>query len=217
VRERIRQLRLAWKQLNEIDPKAMPWVLVGLAVGVLIGTGAGMLIGPIWLMVVFGVLGGLVGMLFVFSRRVQKAQYLAIEGQPGAAAAVLQSMRGPWFVTPAVAFSTKQDLVHRVVGRPGIVLVGEGSPQRTKSLLAKEKRRLSKVAGDTPVRTVLVGDGEGQVPIRKLQVHVSKLSRELGKKEVPKLERKLKPLDRSMPIPKGIDPNQANRPRPKPR
>jgi hypothetical protein len=217
VRERIRQLRLAWKQLNEIDPKAMPWVLVGLAVGVLIGTGAGMLIGPIWLMVVFGVLGGLVGMLFVFSRRVQKAQYLAIEGQPGAAAAVLQSMRGQWFVTPAVAFSTKQDLVHRVVGRPGIVLVGEGSPQRTKSLLAKEKRRLSKVAGDTPVRTVLVGDGEGQVPIRKLQVHVSKLSRELGKKEVPKLERKLKPLDRSMPIPKGIDPNQANRPRPKPR
>jgi hypothetical protein len=217
VRERIRQLRLAWTQLNEIDPKTLPWVLVGLAVGVLVGTGAGMLIGPIWLMVVFGVLGGLVGALFVFSRRVQKAQYLAIEGQPGAAAAVLQSMRGQWFVTPAVAFSTKQDLVHRVVGRPGIILVGEGSPQRTKSLLAKEKKRLKKVAGDAPVRTVLVGDGEGQIPIRKLQVHVSKLSREVGKKDVPKLERKLKPLDRSMPIPKGIDPNQANRPRPKPR
>jgi hypothetical protein len=217
VRERIRQLRLAWKQLNEIDPKALPWVLVGLAVGVLLGTGAGMLIGFIWLMVVFGVLGGLVGALFVFSRRVQKAQYLAIEGQPGAAAAVLQSMRGQWFVTPAVAFSTKQDLVHRVVGRPGVILVGEGSPQRTKGLLAKERKRLKKVAGDAPVRTVLVGDGEGQVPIRKLQVHVSKMSRELGKKEVPKLERKLKPLDRAMPIPKGIDPNQANRPRPKPR
>lgn len=217
MRERIRQLRLAWTQLNQIDPKALPWVLVGLAVGVLLGTGAGMLIGPIWLMVIFGVLGGLTGMLFVFSRRVQKAQYLAIEGQPGAAAAVLQTMRGQWFVTPAVAYSTKQDLVHRVVGRPGVILVGEGSPQRTKNLLAKEKKRLAKVAGDTPVRTVLVGDGEGQVPIRKLQVHVTKLSRELGKKDVPKLERKLKPLDRAMPIPKGIDPNQANRPRPKPR
>jgi hypothetical protein len=35
---------------------------------------------------------------------------------------------------------------------------------------------------------------------------------------VPKLERKLKPLDRGMPIPKGIDPMAAaNRKRPKPR
>jgi hypothetical protein len=215
--ERIRQIFQAWGQLKQVDPKALPLVLVGLAVGLLIGVGAGMLIGPIWLMAAFGLLGAFTGALFVFSRRVQKAQFLAIEGQPGAAAAVLQTMRGQWFVTPAVAFSTKQDLVHRVVGRPGIILVGEGSPQRTKSLLAKEKKRLSKVAGDTPVRTVLVGDGDGQVPIRKLQVHVTKLPRELGKNDVPKLDRKLKPLDRSMPIPKGIDPNQANRPRPKPR
>ncbi|WP_052666069.1 DUF4191 domain-containing protein [Nitriliruptor alkaliphilus] len=217
MRERIRQMMAAWRQLKQIDPRALPLVLVGMAVGLLIGVGAGMLIGLIWLMAVFGFLGAFTGALFVFSRRVQKAQYLAIEGQPGAAAAVLQTLRGQWFVTPAVAYSAKQDLVHRVVGRPGIILVGEGSPQRTKSLLAKEKKRLTKVAGDAPVRTVLVGDGDGQVPIRKLQVHVTKMSREVGKKDVPKLERRLKPLDKSLPIPKGIDPNQANRPRPKPR
>ena len=217
MRERIRQFRAAWSQLRQIDPRALPMVLVGLLVGVLVGVGAGLLIGRIWAMVLFGLLGGFTGGLFVFSRRVQKAQYLAIEGQPGAAAAVLQVMRGQWFVTPAVAFSAKQDLVHRVVGRPGIILVGEGSPQRTKSLLAKERKRISRVAGDAPVHTVLVGDGEGQVSIRKLQVHLTKLPRELGKNDVPKLDRKLKPLDRSMPIPKGIDPNQANRPRPKPR
>lgn len=216
MRERIRQMTAAWKQLKQIDPRALPLVLVGLAVGLLIGVGLGFIIG-IWAMAVFGLLGAFTGALFMFSRRVQKAQYLAIEGQPGAAAAVLQTLRGQWFVTPAVAFSSKQDLVHRVVGRPGIILVGEGSPQRTKSLLAKEKRRLTKVAGDAPVRTILVGDGDGQVPIRKLQVHVTKMSREVGKKDVPKLDRKLKPLDRAMPIPKGIDPNQANRPRPKPR
>ncbi len=217
MRDRIRQIGAAWSQLRQIDPKALPWVLVGLAVGLLLGVGAGMLIGFIWAMVLFGILGALTGAMFVFSRRVQKAQYVAIEGQPGAAAAVLNVMRGQWFVTPAVAFSAKQDLVHRVVGRPGIILVGEGSPQRTKGLLAKEKKRLSRVAGETPVHTVLVGDGEGQVPIRKLQMHVTKLPRELGKNDVPKLERKLKPLDKAMPIPKGIDPNQANRPRPKPR
>lgn len=217
MRERIRQFGAAWSQLRQIDPHAVPMVLLGLVVGLLVGVGAGFLLGAIWAMVLFGLLGAFTGALFVFSRRVQKAQYLAIEGQPGAAAAVLQVMRGQWFVTPAVAFSAKQDLVHRVVGRPGIILVGEGSPQRTKSLLAKERKRISRVAGETPVHTVLVGDGEGQVSIRKLQVHLTKLPRELGKNDVPKLDRKLKPLDRSMPIPKGIDPNQANRPRPKPR
>ncbi len=84
-------------------------------------------------------------------------------------------------------------------------------------MLAKERKRLSRVAGDAPLHTVLVGDAEGQVPINKLQVHLTKLPRELGKNDVPKLERRLKPMDRGMPLPKGIDPNQANRPRPKPR
>jgi type IV pilus assembly protein PilC len=41
--------------------------------------------------------------------------------------------------------------------------------------------------------------------------------RKLKRTEVPKLERKLKPLDKALPIPGGIDPNLANRPRPKPR
>jgi hypothetical protein len=216
VRERITQLRLAWTQLRGLDPKVLPYVLVGALVGALLGAGLGLLIH--WIAsIVFGILFALAGALLVFSRRVQKAQFAAIEGQPGAAAAVLNSMRGQWFVTPAVAFSAKQDLVHRVVGRPGVILVGEGAPQRTKALLAKERKRLARVVGDAPLHTVLVGEDEGQVSIKKLQVHVTKLPRELGKNDVPKLERRLKPLDRAMPIPKGIDPNMANRPRPKPR
>jgi hypothetical protein len=216
VRERITQLRLAWTQLRGLDPKVLPYVLAGALAGALVGAGLGLLIH--WIAsIVFGILFALAGALLVFSRRVQKAQFAAIEGQPGAAAAVLNSMRGQWFVTPAVAYSAKQDLVHRVVGRPGVILVGEGAPQRTKALLAKERKRLSRVVGDAPLHTVLVGEGEGQVSIKKLQVHVTKLPRELGKNDVPKLERRLKPLDRAMPIPKGIDPNMANRPRPKPR
>jgi hypothetical protein len=216
VRERIRQLRLAWSQLRELDPKVLPLVLAGALVGALVGAGLGLLIH--WIAsIVFGILFAVAGAMLVFSRRVQKAQFAAIEGQPGAAAAVLNSMRGQWFVTPAVAYSAKQDLVHRVVGRPGVILVGEGAPQRTKALLAKERKRLGRVLGDTPLHTVLVGEGEGLVPINKLQVHLTKLPREVGKNDVPKLERKLKPLDRAMPIPKGVDPNMANRPRPKPR
>lgn len=214
--KRIRQLAEAWRQLRQVDPRAVPMVALGAVIGAVIGAGLGWLI-AIWAAIAFGILLAFSGAMFVFSRRIQSAQYTMIEGQPGAAAAVLQVMRGQWFVSPAVAYSTKQDLVHRVVGRCGIVLVGEGAPQRTKALLAKEKKRLSRVAGDTPVHAVLVGDGEGQVALSKLQMHLSKLPREMKKTEVPKLERKLKPLDKAMPMPKGIDPNLANRPRPKPR
>ena len=218
--KRIRQIFEAWKQLRQLDPKAVPLVFVGVLVGLTIGALLGFAVPfGIWSAIVFGLLGASLGGLVVFSRRVQKAQFTAIEGQPGAAAAVLNQMRGQWFVTPGVAFNNKQDLVHRVIGRCGVVLVGEGtSPQRVKGLIAKERKRLKRVLGDTPLHTVVVGDGEGQVPIKKLQAHCNRFKRHLSKSEVPRLERKLKPLDQgNLPIPKGVDPNQMRGPRPKPR
>jgi hypothetical protein len=216
VRERIRQLRQAWGQLTEIDPRAGVLVFTGAIVGLLLGAGLGFFIHPVAIGA-FALLFAFMGGMFVFNRRLQKAQYTAIEGHPGAAAAILDQMRGQWFVSPAIAVTAKQDMVHRVVGRPGVILVGEGAPQRVKGLLAKERKRLSKLVGDVPVNSVLVGEKEGQVPLRKLQMHLSKLPREMKKTEVPKLERKLKPLDKAPPIPRGIDPNMARKPRPKPR
>ena len=217
MRERIANIVQAWKQLREIDPKALPLVFGAAMIGLLLGVGLGFLVG-IWAMPVFGILFMLLGALIMFNNRAQKAQYGAIEGQPGAAAAVLQSMRGQWFVTPAVSVNTKQDMVHRLVGRCGVVLVGEGVPQRVKGLLAKERKRLSRAVSDVSITTLVVGDGDDQVALPKLQVTINKLPRELKKDEVPKLERKLKPLDQALPIPKGIDPMAAaNRKRPKPR
>jgi hypothetical protein len=216
VRERIRQLRQAWGQLTEIDPRAGVLVFTGAIVGLLLGAGLGFFIHPVAIGA-FALLLAFMGGMFVFNRRLQKAQYTAIEGHPGAAAAILDQMRGQWFVSPAIAVTAKQDMVHRVVGRPGVILVGEGAPQRVKGLLAKERKRLGKLVGDVPVNSVLVGEKEGQVPLRKLQMHLSKLPREMKKTEVPKLERKLKPLDKAPPIPRGIDPNMARKPRPKPR
>lgn len=217
MKDRLRQLKAAWSQLREVDDKAIALILLGATVGLLLGVGLGALIG-IWAMPVFGLSFAVLGALVVFNRRVQKAQYEAIEGQPGAAAAVLNIMRGQYFVTPAVAVNAKQDMVHRVVGRCGVVLVGEGSGQRVKGLLAKERKRLKRVVGDTTITSLVVGDGEGQVPLNKLQSTVTKLPGELKKAEVPKLERRLKPLDKGAPVPKGIDPlASANRRRPKPR
>lgn len=218
MKERLQQIRLAWGQLREVDPKARGMVLAGALVGLLVGAGLGLLIN-VWVAIPIAILTAVLGGMVVFSRRVQKAQFAAIEGHPGAAAAVLQQLRGQWFVTPAVAVNAKQDLVHRVVGRCGIVLVAEGSsPQRVKTLLGKEKKRVGRVAGDVPVHTVIVGDGEnGTVALNKLQFTMNKFTRELSKTEVPKLERRLVALDRGPAIPGGIDPNMARRPRPKPR
>ena len=88
---------------------------------------------------------------------------LLFAAAPGAAAAVLQSMRGNWTVTPAIAANRNMDVVHRAVGRPGVVLVGEGSANRLPSLLAAEKKRVGRVAFDVPVFDFQVGDGKGQV------------------------------------------------------
>jgi hypothetical protein len=220
VKEKLRNIRLAWQQLRQVDTKLIPLVLLGATLGLLVGVGAGLLIpGPVGVtMPAFGLVFMLLGMLIVFNRRVQKAQYAAIEGQPGAAAAVLNQMRGQWFVSPAVAVNAKQDMVHRVVGRPGIILVGEGATQRVKGLLAKERKRLSKLAGDAPITTIIVGDGDGQVPLKRIQPTLSKMKRALKKTEVPKLERRLRPMDKAPPVPKGIDPLAASsRKRPKPR
>lgn len=218
--ERLRRLRLVWRQLRQLDPGLRGWVVLALALGMLLGAAIGYVLGgSLWSMPVLALLLGPLAALAVFNLRAQRAQYAALSGQVGAAAAVLERMRGQWILRPAVAFSAKQDLVHRVVGRCGVVLVGEGSPARVRSLLAQERKRLAKVAGDAPIHVLVVGDGgaEDEVALKRLQFTLTKLPRRLGRREVAALDRRLRPLDRALPIPKGIDPGMAGRPRPRPR
>jgi hypothetical protein len=214
--ERFRNLAAVWRQLRTLDPKAAGWVILAGALGLIAGGGLGLLL-SLWAIVPMALLTGLLAALIVFNLRARRAMYTAMEGQLGAAAAILEQMRGAWFVTPAVAVNGKQDLVHRVVGRPGVVLVGEGAAQRVKGLLAQERKRLSRAVGDIPIHTLIVGEGEGLIPLGKLQARVNKLPVKLGRKQVAPLERKLKPLTRTLPIPGGIDPTAVRRGRPKPR
>jgi hypothetical protein len=214
--ERFRNLAEVWRQLRTLDPKAAGWIILATAGGLAAGGAVGFLL-SLWAVVPMALLTGVLAALIVFNIRARRAMYRAIEGQLGAAAAVLQQMRGAWFVTPAVAINGKQDLVHRVVGRPGVVLVGEGAPQRVKGLLAQERKRLSRAVGDLPIHTLVVGDGEDLVPLAKLQARVTKLPAKVRRKDVAKLERRLKPLTRALPIPGGIDPTAVRRGRPKSR
>jgi hypothetical protein len=137
--------------------------------------------------------------------------YSQAEGQPGAAGWLLgNQLRGDWRVTQTVAGTTQLDAVHRLVGRPGIVLVGEGAPHRVRGLIAQEKKKISRIAGDVPIYDIVVGTGEGEVRLGKLQRALVKLPTNLSKQEVAALEKRLAALGGSrMPLPKGPMPQGA--------
>ncbi|HWG62079.1 MAG TPA: DUF4191 domain-containing protein [Streptosporangiaceae bacterium] len=211
---RIKQIRMVAGIIRKTNPKALPLVALS-AVGVIaVFVIVGLLTGQAGLLIPLGVLAGLGAAMILFGRFAQAAQYAAVEGQPGAAAAILQSMRGNWTVTPAVSANRNMDVVHRAVGRPGVVLVGEGAPTRLPGLLAAEKKRTSRVAHDTPIYDIQVGNAEGQIPIRRLQRKIMRLPRNLRGPEVSELNYRLKALPQSLQAPKGPLPKSGRMPKP---
>jgi hypothetical protein len=197
-------MRQAYSMTHQNDPK-LPWVmLIAFVVVVAVVELTGILLGSPFLFLPIAIVLGLLAALIVFGRRAQGTAYRQVEGRPGAASWVLEGMRGDWRVTSGAAGNRELDAVHRVLGRPGIVLVGEGSPQRVRGLIAQEKRRIAKVVGDTPIYDVIVGDGEGQVPLKKLSAHVTKLPRNLSGAEVNALGKRMSALGGArMPVPGG--------------
>ena len=217
---RLKQIRMIAGLIHKNNPRAMPIVL-GSGLGTLvILVVVGLLTGLASFLIPLGVLLGVLVTTVLFGRFAQSAQYSAIEGQPGAAAAVLENMRGNWTVTPAIAANRNMDVVHRAVGKPGVILVGEGSPNRLASLLAAEKKRVARVAYEVPIIEFQVGNDEGQVPISKLQRKIMRLPRQLKPDAVSDLNHRLKALQPSLQPPKGPIPRnvrQPKMPRPKAR
>jgi len=217
---RLKQIRMVAGLVRKSNPRAMP-IVIGSGLGVLVVLVViGLLTGLAALLIPLGVLLGVLVSTILFGRFAQAAQYSAIEGQPGAAAAVLENMRGNWTVTPAVAANRNMDVVHRAVGRPGVVLVGEGSPNRLATLLAAEKKRVARVAYEVPITEFQVGNEEGQIPISKLQRKIMRLPRQLKPAAVSDINHRLKALQPSLQAPKGPIPKnirQPKMPRPKTR
>ena len=210
---RLKQIRMVASLVNQQNRKALP-IIAGSAVGIIVVfVLIGLLTGTAGFLIPLGVLLGLVAAMVLFGRFAQRAQYSAIEGQPGAAAAILQSMRGNWTVTPAVTANKNMDVVHRAVGRPGVVLVGEGAPSRLTGLMAAEKKKTARVAHDVPIFEFQVGNGEGQIPVSQLQRKVMRLPRNLRPAAVSDLNYRLKALQPSLQMPKGPLPKGARQPK----
>jgi hypothetical protein len=210
---RLKQIRMVAKLVNQQNKKALP-ITVGAAAGVIVVfVLLGLFVGPLALYLPAGILLGLLAAMILFGRFAQQAQYSAIDGQLGAAAAVLQNMRGDWTVTPAVSGNRTMDVVHRAVGRPGVVLVGEGVPTRVAGLIAAERKKTERVAHGVPIHEFQVGSGEGQIPVSKLQRKVTTLPRALKPTAVSDLNYRLKALQPTMQMPKGPIPRGARQPR----
>ncbi|NIK60699.1 DUF4191 domain-containing protein [Kribbella shirazensis] len=203
---RLKQIRSAYKLTRKSDP-TVGLVLAGIFLGIVaLAVAGGLLVGPLLVWIPLGVALGFLAATIVFGRKVEKAAYSQIEGQAGAAASALQTLRRGWNVTPAVAVTKNSDIVHRVVGRPGIVLVGEGQASRVKNLLTAEAKKHSRVAGGAPVTQIVAGKGEDEVDIRKLTKHVMKLPAVMQPSEITDLLQRLKALDAvrpQVPMPKG--------------
>lgn len=178
-------------------------LVVGIPVGLLVNTITGVLI---------AIPSGLLAATFWFSRRAMKAAYAQIDGQPGAAAAVVQSLRGGWLVTPAVSVNKSQDMVSRVVGKPGVILVSEGPSSRVSHLLANERKKTARWVPEIPIYEIQVGSEPGQVALTKLQSQLNKLPRNLRGGEITEVRRRLDAVSTTggaLPIPKGPLPQSA--------
>ena len=190
-----------------VTKSVKPWIGVVLIVTFLIVLAIGITLGFIFDHPVYGgfvtIPVAVLAAMFLFTRVAGSAAYANIEGQIGAGASVLMAIRKGWTTTPAVAVNRQQDMVHRSVGRAGIVLTGEGG-FAVRQMIQDEKKKAERFAPGVPITEIIVGDGDGQISIRKLQKHVTKLPKKLSAHQMREVRARLKAVGGlSMPIPKG--------------
>jgi hypothetical protein len=208
---RIKQIGMVLSFTAKRDKLFIPLAAAAVAVAIAITAVMVVFWGPLFIAV--GVMLILLAVLIVLNLRANKAMLNEAEGQPGAAASIVENMRGDFRVTPALASTTQFDFVHLVICRGGVVLLGEGNPARVRGLIAQERKRLSKVIGSADLRDFMVGQGEGEVPIQKLRVTLMKLPRTLAAKDVNALDKRLKALSARPQLPKGAIPKNMRPPK----
>lgn len=210
---RIKQIIAAYRMTKRTD-RFLPLILLSvflLTIGI---SGALVLsfVPGLWLQIIFSVsvvMLGIIAVLFVFGKRAETAAYAQLEGQPGAAVAIVQNMR-KWTITSAVAADRNQNLVHRAVSRAGVVLIAEGGAG-IGALLSGERKRTQRFIGEAPLIEIVIGNSSTTVPLNKLQKKLKKLPKKLSKYEAAGLRKKLEAVGGSnLPLPKGPMPKSTN-------
>ena len=206
-------LKDAFKLVKKHKPIAFLWSALSFVFVLIVGISFGSSINhPVYLAIVSLPLGLLVA-FFIFTRQANSAAFGSIENQLGAAGSVIMAIRSGFTVTPGVAINKNQDMVHRAVGRCGVVLVGEGS-NGVRTLLTDEVKKVERFVPGVPVTTLIVGDGEGRVAINKLQRTMKKLPKQISNTQLREVRNRLKAVGGlNMPIPKGPMPKNLRVPK----
>lgn len=166
-----------------------------------------------WFLIILAVLVGLVGFLIVLNKVSDKTVYNQIKDQPGGSSAILKSIKvaGSVFDEKPVFIDPKTyDMAFRGVTRAGIIFVTEGPIKRVKKPLEREIQKVRKTVANVAVHTIHVGTEQGQIPLKKLKLTVSKLKPVLTKQELEQVKKRMHALGTmKMPIPKGMDPSKT--------
>lgn len=196
----------------KVTARTYPWlgwvmasvVVVIIAVAVLLGVLTSTLIWAI----LMGIMLALLADTFLLSMLLRPAMYSQLDGTIGAVYSVISQIKRGWVISEEpVQVSKDQDLVWRLVGRPGIVLISEGPRSRVNTLLNNERKKVNRIVTNAPVIFIQCGHEEGQVPLAKLDRKLKRLKKTLTKQEVPAVAARLNAVgSKGLPIPKGVDP-----------
>lgn len=205
----------------------MPWVLIAvLVLGTALGVVIGFLIPPaqVWSIILWALTGlmfGVLAAMITLTRLSTKAMYKKIDGVPGAAGHVLSTSLGRKWVAsdmPVGVNPKTQDAVYRVIGRGGVVIVGEGARGRLTRLINDERVKVQRVASGVPVHVLHIGHGEGDVEIGKLASTIKALPKKVDRATMAAVVKRVDSVSQSvtsLPIPKGVDPLKARAQRPR--
>lgn len=222
---KIAQMWNIYKLTKKSDKALVPLLLLTLIVPLVAGV-----LGAIWisggsiltlvLYIITGIMLSILLTMVVLGNRAERTAYKQISGQPGAVGAVLRSaLRRVWQASefPVAVNPRSQEAVYRAVGKPGVVLIGEGPQAKTKKMLDDERRSVLRAVPNIPVHYIHVGPDADSTPLYKLNKTMRSLKKTLRKAEVLAVSHRLNSLSRggSLPVPKGIDPMKARAQKPR--
>ena len=165
---------------------------------------------------VIGVLGAVLVSMILLNRPAERLQLSQFEGQAGASMLILKNLLKRAFrgtEEPVGVNPRTQDMVFRIIGAPGIVVIAEGNRNSVRSLVEEQRRISQKIANGVPFHVVYVGKDEHSVRLADLGRHILRLKRTLNRREIKEANNRLSSMGLKLPIPKGIDPTKVRVPR----
>jgi hypothetical protein len=179
------------------------FILLGIILGVFVLKGRGVFVITICVPL------GLLAAMIILTRFAESATYKSIEGKPGAAYAGIANLKRGWRISKEPIAMNKKgpSFVFRAIGRPGVILIAEGSDSVVKNLLAKERMKANRIAPGVPITTIFAGSNANQTPIKQIAKKIKKLPKKLSAVETSGVINRIESFGNfQMGIPKGIDP-----------